>query len=259
MTRYFAAEDHIIRRIWGSGDTILLIFAGSAAEFALNRAVDWLYFTGKIPQDPIGRLFDTVSYARDIIFAPEERAFATIDKINGIHGQVEKARGDRIPEWAFRDVLYMLIHYSITAYEVLERPLTAEEKEAVYANFRKLGERMQIPGLPAGYQSWTSHYLEHQHKDLVKSAFSEDLFKQYKKHLGAFRYRILLESQRLVVPERTAALLGFRRRSLLRPLLPVYRFLRRIRADWFLKSLLLPKAYHRQIRELDVNHAISPQ
>ena len=28
---------------------ILLIFAGSAAEFALNRAVDWLFFTGNMP------------------------------------------------------------------------------------------------------------------------------------------------------------------------------------------------------------------
>jgi hypothetical protein len=36
---------------------VLLVFAGSAAEFALNRAVDWLFFTGKVPSDPIGRLF----------------------------------------------------------------------------------------------------------------------------------------------------------------------------------------------------------
>ena len=42
----------------GKGDTILFIFAGAgAAEFALNKAVDWLYFTGKLPTDPLGRLF----------------------------------------------------------------------------------------------------------------------------------------------------------------------------------------------------------
>ncbi|MEJ7663471.1 MAG: hypothetical protein WKG07_29945 [Hymenobacter sp.] len=39
---------------------VLFIFAGAAAEFALNKAVDWLYFTGRLPADPLGRLFSTV-------------------------------------------------------------------------------------------------------------------------------------------------------------------------------------------------------
>ena len=66
---YFVEKDSIVRQIWGKGDTILFIFAGAAAEFALNKAVDWLYFTGKLPADPLGRLFSTVSYARKIIFS----------------------------------------------------------------------------------------------------------------------------------------------------------------------------------------------
>ena len=32
---YYVKEDSIVREIWGKADTILLIFAGSAAEFAL--------------------------------------------------------------------------------------------------------------------------------------------------------------------------------------------------------------------------------
>ncbi|MBZ5857089.1 oxygenase MpaB family protein [Flavihumibacter profundi] len=249
--KYFAAEDHIIRKIWGKADTILLIFAGSAAEFALNKAVDWLYFTGKIPKDPIGRLFSTVSYARKIIFATEEDAFATIDSINDIHGHVEKARGAKIPEWAFRDVLYMLIHYSIASFEILERSLTNAEKEAVYDNFLKLGNRMQIPRLPSDYTSWQLSYDAHLQQDLEKSALSIDLFKQYKKHLGTIRYRILLESQKLVVPPQTATLLGFTKGSALKPLMPFYKTLRAAKADWLLKSILLPAAYHEQIRQLD--------
>jgi hypothetical protein len=50
----FTPQDSIVRRIWGKSDTVLFIFAGAAAEFALNKAVDWLYFTGKLPSDPIG-------------------------------------------------------------------------------------------------------------------------------------------------------------------------------------------------------------
>nr|WP_214460418.1 oxygenase MpaB family protein [Flavihumibacter fluvii] len=241
----------MIRKIWGNGDTILLIFAGSAAEFALNKAVDWLYFTGKIPKDPIGRLFSTVSYARKIIFATEEEAFATIDSINVIHSHVEHARGAKIPEWAFRDVLYMLIHYSIASFEILERPLSGNEKQAVFENFHKLGERMNIPGLPKDYKEWLTSYHHHLENDLEKSELSIDLFRQYKKHLGNFRYRILIESQKLIVPGTTAKLLGFQNGSALTALLPIYKLLRSIHADWLLKSFLLPKAYHDQIRQLD--------
>ena len=55
--RDFVDRRSIVRKIWGNPDLVLLVFAGAAAEFALNRAVDWLFFTGEIPRDPIGRLF----------------------------------------------------------------------------------------------------------------------------------------------------------------------------------------------------------
>ncbi len=64
----FVTNGSVIRQIWVKSDTVLFIFAGSAAEFALNKAVDWLYFTGKLQTDPLGRLFSRVTYARMIIF-----------------------------------------------------------------------------------------------------------------------------------------------------------------------------------------------
>ena len=82
--RDFVDRRSIVRTIWGNPDLILLIFAGSAAEFALNRAVDWLFFTGKIPSDPIGRLFSTVRYAQEIVFATDETARRTLSRINAI-------------------------------------------------------------------------------------------------------------------------------------------------------------------------------
>ena len=91
---------------------VLLVFAGSAAEFALNRAVDWLFFTGKLPGDPIGRLFVTASYAQQIVFADVSTASRALDRIRAAHQAVEHQRGQRIPDWAHRDVLYMLIDYS---------------------------------------------------------------------------------------------------------------------------------------------------
>src|SRR5664279_158985 len=109
---YFVDQRSIVRKIWGKSDTVLFICAGAAAEFALNKAVDWLYFTGKLPADPLGRLFSTVGYARRIVFAEYDEALRNIDSITAIHKGVEDKRGKSIPDWAYRDVLFMLIHYS---------------------------------------------------------------------------------------------------------------------------------------------------
>ena len=122
--KYFVSKDSVVRKIWGRSDTILFVFAGASAEFALNKAVDWLYFTGRLPADPLGRLFSTVMYARKIVFATTVDAHKAIDQITAIHSAVEESRGAKIPDWAYRDVLFMLIYYSIAAFEVLERKLS---------------------------------------------------------------------------------------------------------------------------------------
>ncbi|UJH92135.1 hypothetical protein LZ575_06025 [Antarcticibacterium sp. 1MA-6-2] len=52
---YFVDKDSIVREIWGKGDTILFIFAGASSEFALNKTVDWLYFTGLVTRRSFGK------------------------------------------------------------------------------------------------------------------------------------------------------------------------------------------------------------
>lgn len=248
----FVHTDSIVRKIWGKSDTILFIFAGAAAEFALNKAVDWLYFTGQLPKDPIGRLFSTVGYARQIVFAPKEGAEKAIDKITSIHSAVENARGARIPDWAYRDVLFMLIHYSIAAFELLERSLSTQEKEDVYEIFLRIGQRMNIPDLPPNYIEWLPVREQHMQNNLAKSHFTNDLFVQYKKSLGSFRYNVLLEGQILVVPKRVAQLLHFRKFSLLAPAVPIYKMSRLIKMDGAIKWFLLPPEYKTMIQQLDV-------
>lgn len=169
---FFVAENSIVRTIWGRSDTILFIFAGAAAEFALNKAVDWLYFTGKLPQDPLARLCSTVEYARKIVFSSTEEAHQAIDTIRQIHDAVEKARGSQIPDWAYRDVLFMLIHYSIAAHELIHKKLSDAEKEEVYNVFYWMGERMQIRGLPKTYVEWLPVRAAHLQQDLQKSEYT---------------------------------------------------------------------------------------
>src|ERR1700748_3843478 len=98
---YFTNKDSIVRTIWGKSDTILFVFAGASAEFALNKAVDWLYFTGKLPADPLARLFSTVVYAQKIVFNDYDGAMQDIDNITAIHKAVEQKRGAQIPAWAY--------------------------------------------------------------------------------------------------------------------------------------------------------------
>lgn len=249
--KYFVDQHSIVRTVWGKSDTILFIFAGAAAEFALNKAVDWLYFTGKLPADPIGRLFSTVTYARQIVFSELDVANKAIDNITAIHTAVEKNRKATIPDWAYRDVLFMLIYYSIASFELLERKLDDAEKEDLYNVFYRMGQRMNLKSLPENYQAWLPVREQHLNADLQKTELTIDLFKQYRKHLGAFRYWLLLESQKMVVPAKVKLWLGFGSGFWLAIILPLYKLSRWLKMDQVVKGLVLPKKYKMEIKALD--------
>ena len=248
----FVEKTSVVRKIWGKSDTILFIFAGAAAEFALNKAVDWLYFTGKLPADPLGRLFSTVKYAKFIVFSSVDEANNSIDTLRKIHSTVEQNRGAVIPDWAYRDVLFMLIHYSIASYELLERKLTDHEKEEVYNVFYRVGKRMALKNLPESYFEWLPSRELHLIENLERSEFTLDLFKQYKKHLGIVRYTILINSQQLLVPAPVKKLLQFNNFSFLSIAIPIYKISRIIKMDKLFKNMLLPSDYKIQIKALDV-------
>jgi hypothetical protein len=248
---YFVDKHSIVCQIWGKGDTILFIFAGASAEFALSKAVDWLYFTGRLPADPLGRLFSTVSYARTIVFSEKQSALRAIDAIAAIHAGVEAQRGASIPDWAYRDVLFMLIDYSIRSFEVLERELNGTEKQEVFDVFYRVGSRMGLSELPETFSVWEKMRQEHLQQNLQHSHYTDDLFRQYRKHLGMARYRILLETQILIVPQKVRELLGYRRISFLYPLIGLYKLNRRLKIDRILKALILPSKYKNEIKALD--------
>ncbi len=249
--KWFVKEDSIVRKIWGKADTILFIFAGASAEFAVNKSVDWLYFTGKLPADPLGRLFSTVTYARMIVFAEQENAMKAIDQITAIHKQVEGKRGAKIPDWAYRDVLFMLIDYSIRSFELLERKLSETEKAEVFNVFYRVGDRMGIAGLPLTYPEWLRMRAEHLSENLIKSEFSIDLYKQYKNHLGWGRYLLLKQVQAQLAPGIVNKMLSLGRWSALIIILPVYKLMGIFQIHTLLRNLILPEKYKSQIISLD--------
>ncbi|MCE7063919.1 oxygenase MpaB family protein [Dyadobacter sp. CY326] len=249
---WFVKEGSIVREIWGKADTILFIFAGASAEFAVNKSVDWLYFTGKLPADPLGRLFSTVAYARKIVFSEQEAAMKAIDQITAIHQEVENRRGAKIPDWAYRDVLFMLIDYSIRSYELLEKKLTKHEKAEVFETFYQVGARMRIAGLPENFVEWEEMRRQHLNNNLAESAFSIDLYKQYQKHLGLARYLLLKEVQAEIVPGKVHQMLSLRKVSALTAILPAYKFLRVFGMHHTMRNVILPEKYKAEIAALDI-------
>lgn len=244
-------RDDTARRIWSNPDLVLLIFAGSAAEFALNRAVDWLFFTGNIPSDPIGRFFSTVAFAQQIVFADDQTARRVCGQINSIHGSLERKRGRTIPEWAYRDVLYMLVYYSERAHELVYRPLSGREREELYESFYRLGEGLHIRGLPRSYSDWQVDRRRHLDRDLVYSRYTLLLYRQYRRHLGPWRYFILVQLQALLAPEEVRRLLGLKPRALLARLVRAYTLVDTLRMAFLLRRMLVPPSYWPEIAKLD--------
>jgi uncharacterized protein (DUF2236 family) len=247
----FVDRRSIVRRIWGDPDLILLIFAGSAAEFALNRAVDWLFFTGKIPSDPIGRLFSTVQYAQEIVFVDEETARHTLKRINASHKSVQKDRGATIPDWAYRDVLYMLVDYSERAYALLYRRLLPSERNDLYNVFLRIGEGLCIPELPRAYDEWQIDRKKHMVSDLANSRHTSLLFESYRRHLGAWRYYLLLQVQGLLVPPDVRRLLRLTTNPVISGVVQTYGLVTALNLQSIVHGLLIPPRYWSQLRQFD--------
>ena len=247
----FVRPRSIVRDVWGDADTVLFIFAGSAAEFALSRAVDWLFFTGALPGDPVGRLFSTARFAQEIVFDSEEHAERTLSRVRSIHEAVERERGQQIPAWAHRDVLYMLIDYSERAYALLRRPLAPAEQRELYDMFRRVGIALAIPELPATYDEWRTDRQRHLERDLARSAYTEQLYAQYRRHLGAWRYRVLRWVQTGLVPATVGELLGVTRSRWFGWVIRAYRAGGRVGLRPVVHRVFIPAAYRRDVKTLD--------
>jgi uncharacterized protein (DUF2236 family) len=242
----FVARDSIVRDLGMEHGARLL---GCAAEFAQPRgrlAVLCREARGSHP--PALR---NASYAQQIVFADELTASAAFDRIRAVHGSIERQRGEPIPDWAHRDVLYMLIDYSERAHELLIRPLSGEEQVELYDVFNRVGTGLQIPDLPLTYTEWRADRERHLRRDLLYSDGTRALYAQYPDHLGLWRYDLLLQIQAVLVPEHVRDLLGLKSAEWLRPLARVYPFLVRAGFRSMIQSVLMPSRYLTAVRSLD--------
>jgi uncharacterized protein (DUF2236 family) len=241
----------IVRQVWGNPDLVLLVSAAAAAEFALNRAVDWLFVTGRAVRDPWGRLRDTAAYAQRIVFGDDVEAHRALAEIRAVHEAVERRRGTHIPAWSKRDVLYLLVDYTERSFRLLRRRLVAEERRELWDVYRRLGVELGIPGLPETYPQWRLDRDLHLARDLAVSQHTWVLYAAYRRYLGPVRYAVLRQLQAAVVRERVRQLLGLPSRSWARRVLGLYPVFEGFGLRDGILRALIPRRHRSAVRALD--------
>ena len=242
----------VTRRIWGSPDAILLFFAGGAAEFAAIKAVDWLFFTGRLPGAPVQRFFETVRFAQSVFFADPAGATEAVERINRIHRRVEEARGEEIPQWAYRDMLFILIDYGERAHKVVFGAMTEAERTSHFGVGLALGRAMHLSGLPTTYAEYRTQRHKQLLEDYARSPLTDELYARYRRALGPWRFRLLRLVQASVLPEELRDVLRLKPYPLVEELLRCYRFVpgggNKLRP---LHGVLLPGRFAKQLREME--------
>ncbi|MCU0475471.1 MAG: DUF2236 domain-containing protein [Anaerolineae bacterium] len=190
--RFFGSP--ITRAIWGNVENIVLIYVGAAAEFALNRDVDWLFFTNRLPSDPMGRFIETFAYNQRVFFSPVAQLEGLGKHVRAIHTAVERKRAQAggastIPNRAFIEVNDMLVEYGIRGWEYLhKRTLTEAERESYYQDMRASCEMMGVTDLDADYAAYRQRRESTLSAVLQVSGETRRLYAAYRQALGRPRF-----------------------------------------------------------------------
>ncbi len=237
---YFGSK--ITREIWSSPENIVLIYVGSAADFALNPENNWLFYTMRLPNDPQKRFIETFKHNQAIFFTPAEQVPAMLQKIREVHNRLEQSRTikesaeRKISNVAFKEVGDMLIAYGIRGYEYLNRRMLSDsEKQQYYSDMKASFEMMNITDLPELYEDWREWRDDDIKARLAKNEFTDKLYAAYRKDIGWLRYRVVLLFQGWFVNKEISRKLGIGKNPLFGPLYKLYPY---IRSD-FLFSLLI--------------------
>lgn len=206
------------RRVWSDPNCMLLVFVGASAEFPLNPSVDWLFYTGRLPADPIARFLSTIDYLRRLIIADEGTRNLEATKLKQLHQQLENSRGRHIPAKSYRDVLCMDTMYSIRSVPLVTGvELSLAEKDQVVKDLSLVGEQMGIPDLP-----WTYDQLCEQRKERlplwVANEFTSRLLNSYRRALGPVVFELLISAYPMMLEPELLDRLGFGKRILTTPI-----------------------------------------
>lgn len=221
----------ITREIWGDPENVVLVYAGAAAEFALHPENHWLFYTGKLPSDPLGRLRDTLRYQQKLFFMPKDRVPLVAAQVRDLHRQVEQKRSSedglrRISDRAFLMVFSMLIEYGIRGYEYLNRrELSTIEKEDYFQDIRSIALLMEVKDFPADYSQYQAVRAQIVTRELQFNPHTRELLAAFRRALGPLGYWALGQFQAQFIDPLLARRLGLKTQPFFGLLYLVYPFL----------------------------------
>jgi hypothetical protein len=145
----------------------------------------------------------------------------------------------------------MLIDYSERSYALLYRPLSNTQQDDLYNVFRRIGEGLSIPELPETYAEWRMDRRRHLLRDLRYSRHTAMLFRQYRRHLGVWRYYLLLQVQASLVPDEVRQMLHLSSNKLMPSLVRTYGIVGEFNLQSVVHTLLIPPRYWTDLRKFD--------
>lgn len=236
------------RKLWTDLDHILLVYVGAAAEFSLVEENHWLFYTNKLPSNPLERLISTFVWNRKVMMTSAEDAEALAKTIRGFHDQVERERkreqggNPQISNQGFKAVGAMLIEYALKAEEYLEnREVSAGEKELYYQDQRGFFEAMGIRDWEESYEAFKEAREKRMPDELVVNKHTGDLFISYRRDLGGFRTWILKHFMAWFVPEHVRKSLNLKKAAWFAPAYRLYPLFHGHFPAKILHNLLLPR------------------
>ena len=94
-------------------------------------------------------------------------------------------------------------------------------------------------------------YSTHMVRDLTYSKHTAMLFQQYRRHLGAWRYNLLVEVQAQLVPDEVRRLLHLNMNGLIPGLARTYGIMTTFNLRTVVHTLLVPPRYWAELRQFD--------
>jgi uncharacterized protein (DUF2236 family) len=145
--------------IWQVHREAVLLAAGGRAllmQIAHPKVAAGVAEHSSFKEDPLGRLQRTTSALWSILFDEESEARASLEQVKNIHRKVRGTTqaGEPLPTGSSYSALdadlllwvhATLIDSAMTGYDLLVKPLTADEKSRYYIDSKKLASLFEIP------------------------------------------------------------------------------------------------------------------
>lgn len=208
--RYSSPQIHTPQQeVHGNADIMYIFYAGNAFQFPFHKDVHYLFLGGEIPADPITRALITEQYANALAFASREDRLRIAKRTRHLHKPLERKYG-AIDEASYRDVLLMSMYYNERAYEMVHGPLTAEQRQTMFAAGIEFGNDMGIPDLPETHEEFIRLFQERLAEAYKPTPSSWELLKCYRRCLGSIRYFMLQRLAAMLVPEEVREMSGIK-------------------------------------------------